>query len=135
MVAGEDLSVDNKEIYKKVLLRQYENMKYEIKDESINGDKAEVKVKVTVFDLYKMERESQNYMNENQNEFNNVNNLFDTNLYNKYRLNKMLETNDRVEYDVKFYLKKKDDNWTLIEPNRDVLEKIHGIYDYELSNS
>ena len=34
-VSMEELNNENKEIYKKVLLRQYENMKYEITDESI----------------------------------------------------------------------------------------------------
>ena len=130
-VAGEDLSKENKEIYKKVLLRQFENMKYEIKDESISGDKATVLVKITVFDLYRADKESNMYMNENQSEFYNVNNLFDDDLYNEYRLKKMLEASDKIEYEVKFYLNKKDDKWTLIEPNRDVLEKMHGLYNYE----
>ena len=130
-VASEELSTDNKKLYKKVLLRQYEDLKYEIKEESINDDKAEVLVKINVYDLYKANKESSDYMNLNQNEFNNINNIFDNNLYNEYRLNKMLDTNDRVEYSIKFYLNKKDDEWSLIEPNRDVLEKIHGIYDYE----
>ena len=62
-VAGEDLSKENKEIYKKVLLRQFENMKYEIKDESISGDKATVLVKITVFDLYRADKESNMYIN------------------------------------------------------------------------
>ena len=44
-VSNESLSNKNKDIYKKVLSRVYQDMKYEIKDESINGDKAIVCIK------------------------------------------------------------------------------------------
>src|SRR5574344_209198 len=51
--AAENLSSSNQAIYKEVLTRQYKDMKYEIKDEAIDGDNTTVKVKVTVYDLYK----------------------------------------------------------------------------------
>ena len=70
-------------------------------------------------------------MLNNNSEFLDVNNVFDNDAYNKYRLNKMLDYKDTVDYDVKFYLSKKDDKWELDEPDRVVLEKIHGMYDYE----
>ena len=37
-VSNEDLSNVNRELYKKVLTRQYESLKYEIKDETIDKD-------------------------------------------------------------------------------------------------
>lgn len=127
----EPISYSNKNIYKDVLTRQYKNIKYEIKDEKINGDSASVRVKITVFDLYRAEKESLEYANNNQSEFL-IDNMFDEETYNTYKLNKMLSTNDIVNYDIEFYLNKKDGEWVVQEPDRIVLEKIHGIYNYDI---
>ena len=54
-VEDENLSEDNKTIYKQVLKRQYKDLKYEIKDEIIDGDNAQVVTKITVYDLLKKE--------------------------------------------------------------------------------
>ena len=131
-VAAESLSFDNQAIYKNVLTRVYENIKYEVKDESIDGDKATVKVKLTVYDLYKVDKDTVNYMNNNSNEFYDDSNQFSEELFNKYRLNQMLNTNDTVDYEVNFYLNKVNGEWVLETPDRTTLEKIHGMYNYEI---
>ena len=45
-VTSENLSSGNADIYRNVLTRQYQNMKYEVKDEKIDGENATVTVKV-----------------------------------------------------------------------------------------
>ena len=60
-VTSENLSSDNADIYRNVLTRQYQDMKYEVKDEKIDGENASVTVKVTVYDLYKIDRDAYNY--------------------------------------------------------------------------
>lgn len=130
-VSGENLSDKNKSIYKEVLKRQYENLKYEIKDETINGDKANVKVKIKVYDLYKSTNESQKYRDEHLEDFNDDAGVFDSEKFSKYRLDEMLKMNDTIEYEVTFDLEKKDNTWVLQEPSREVLEKLHGLYNYE----
>lgn len=129
-VAGENLSVKNKEAYKRVLSREYENLKYEIKDESINGDKATVIAKISVYDLYKVEEYTNNYMKEHINEFMN-NSEFDKELYNTFRIGEMLKTNEIVDYDITFKLTKVNDEWILDNPSSETIEKIHGMYDYK----
>ena len=129
--SSENLSSENKELYKTVLKRQYENMKYEIKDESIDGNTAIVTVKVNVYDLYNAEKESLNYMNENVTSFYDINNMFDNNLYNTYRLNRLSNESNRIDYEIQFYLDKKDSEWILRNPNREVLEKLNGLYKYD----
>ena len=128
-ISNEDLSSENREVYKKVLYRQYENMKYEIKDESIDGNKAIVKASITVYDYYKVDSLSNTYMNEHTDEFNDVNGLFDSEVYNSYRLGELLKTNDTTTYEVSFSLKKDDNgNWILENPGRETLEKLNGFY-------
>ena len=129
-VSNENLSNKNKDTYKKVLSRVYQDMKYEIKDESINGDKAIVVTKISVYDLYKVKKESDDYMNENTTEFFKTDNTFDTDLYDEYRLNKMLEAKDMVDYEITFNLNKKNGEWILETPDRVMLEKLNGLYNY-----
>ncbi|MBQ6285659.1 MAG: hypothetical protein IJK67_05045 [Bacilli bacterium] len=130
-VESENLSEENKKVYLDVLTRQYKNLKYSIKDESIDGNKATVRAKVTVYDLYKIDKDSVNYMNNNSTEFIDENGAYSDNLFNKYRLNEMLKTNETVEYDIDFYLNQVNGEWVIESPDRIALEKIHGLYNYD----
>ena len=128
---NENLSDANREQYKNVLSKQYENMKYEIKDESVDGNTAIVTANVKVYDLYKIEKESMNYMGEHLNEFSDSDGVFSNDLYNTYRINQLLNAKDKVDYEIKFYLDRKNDEWVLRNPERETLEKINGLYKYD----
>ena len=128
---NENLSEESRKIYKDVLSKQYENMKYEIKDESINGNTAIVKAKVTVYDLYKIEKDSLNYMSQNISEFYDSDGVFSNDLFNTYRVNKLFNADDRIDYEIEFYLDKKEDEWVLKNPDKTTLEKINGLYNYD----
>ena len=129
-ISNENLSSENKALYKKALFHEHENMKYEIKDESINGDKASVVVKITVLDYYKASKDSLDYMQEHTEEFSDVNGMFDNELFNTYRLNQMDNAKDTIDYEITFYLNKKDSQWVLDNPDSDVIEKLNGFYNY-----
>ncbi len=131
-ISNEDLSNINRENYKKALLRVYDNLSYEIIDESIKGDNAEVEARVTVINLAREEKESNDYMLNNPEEFYNLNQEFDNDLYNSYRIEKMLKALDKIDYNIIFNVKKKEGIWTLVEPNRDVIEKLNGLYNYDI---
>ena len=47
------------------------------------------------------------------------------------KLDNMLKTNEKISYEVEFKLNKKDGDWVLENPDRVVLEKLHGLYNYE----
>lgn len=129
VISKEDLSSGNKDVYKEVLLRQYKNMKYEIKDESINDNSAMVKVSVNVYNYYNTNVNSENYKNEHTNEFYDINGMFDNNVYNTYRLGELLKTNDTISYDITFHLKKDENGkWILDNPNEETIQKLNGFY-------
>ena len=129
-----NLSDENKKVYKDLLTKQYKNMKYEIKDKTINADEATVKVKITVIDYFKAQKESDDYLKENPSEFYDENQIFSDELFNTYKLKKMNEVKDTVDYDITFNLNKVDGQWKLESPDRIILEKIHGLYDYTSDN-
>ena len=128
---NENLDEDSRKAYKDVLSKQYENMKYEIKDESIDGDSAIVTANITVYDLYKIEKASLNYMSTNINDFYDADGVFSNVLFNSYRINQLMGAEDKVDYEIKFYLDKKNDEWVLRNPDKETLEKINGLFNYD----
>ncbi len=126
----ENLGSTNTQTYKDAITRQYQNMKYEITNESINGDEAVVTAKITVYDLYKTMKESQNYATLNPSEFE-TNGAYDQSKFLTYELDQMLKGEDTIEYTVDFYLEKVDEEWRVKELSNIVKEKLHGIYNYE----
>ena len=113
--------------YKNIYLKQYQDLKYKIKNENINGEMATVTVDVDVYDYYKVENDVASYISSNQNEF------YDNGIYNSnkglmYIIDKLSTASDRVTHTLVFHLTKVDDKWTVDNLSNEDLEKIHGVY-------
>ncbi len=123
------LTIDDKNYddYKNVYLKQYENMKYEIKDEKIDGDNASVVVQIDVYDYYKVEQEVNSYIASNASEFA-ENGVYSSTKALKYKIDKLNTAKDRVQYTITFNLTKVKDKWTIDNLSTEDLEKIHGTY-------
>lgn len=127
-----DLSDKQKETYKEVLKKQYKNIKYTITNETYNKEEATVTVKVTVFDLYKAQKEADDYLATHNEEFLNDDNSYNRNKFLDYKLDLMNDYVDQVDYTIDFKLyKNESDNWEIKDLSKEDLEKIHGIYEYE----
>lgn len=127
---AEGLNTENTELYKSVLKRQYQDLKYTIEKETVDGDEATVTAKITVYDLYNVSKVADEYLQDNPSEFMD-NNAYDKDKFMKYKLNKMKDTEKTIDYTIEFYLVKVDGEWVIQEPEATVKEKIHGLYDYE----
>lgn len=142
--------------YKTLMLNQYKNMEYEIKDEIIEDDNAVVEVEITVYDYASALKNSNTYLNEHLDEFkkdskqtiNEVENAADTvkdkvneakdNLttttdydeskYMDYKLSEMEKVTDKVKYTIEFTLTKTNGEWQLDALSNSDIEKLHGIY-------
>ena len=79
---GNDLTDERKEKYEKVYLKQFNDLKYEVKEEEIDGDTAEVTVQISVYDFYKSEQEANTYLSENRDQFY-VNDVYDKEIVKK----------------------------------------------------
>lgn len=127
-----DLSDSQKETYKEVLKKQYKNLKYKIVNETYDGNEALVTMKITVFDLYKAQKEANDYLNDNQDKFLDDKSVYDKSLFLDYKLDKMKDYTDQTDYTIDFHVVKNDKNkWEVSELSTNDLEKIHGIYQYE----
>ena len=114
----QNLTEDHAKRYRKLLVDQYKNLTYEIKDETIDGDKASVIVEIEVID-YK----------------NAISDLtFDSSIYTKdsydeEKLNRLEVANDKVTYTLELTLTKdSEDVWHLDALTNEQIKKIQGMY-------
>ena len=128
---NKELNDEQKDTYKEVLKKQYSDLKYEITDEKYDGDTAVVSVKIVVYDLYKVQKEADDYLTEHKDEFKDENGNYDSTAFVKYKLDKMKDTTDTIEYSLDINVSKTDNVWSVDQLSNDNLQKIHGIYNYE----
>jgi hypothetical protein len=120
--------------YSDIMKKQYKDMTYDIKNETIDGDNATVTAEIEVYDYYRSNQESQNYFDANRDQFkedgadksNNISNS----KFIDYRLSQLQNVSDRIKYTIDFTLKKVDDKWVLDEVDDATRQKIHGLFEH-----
>lgn len=131
VVNDENLTDSQKEKYRDILKRQYQDLKYEITSEKYDGDNATIEVKITVYDLYKVQKDANNYLTNSGDEFK-ENGVYSNDLFMNYKLDKMKKVTDTVEYNITFNVTKDDKgNYKVNDLSNSDLEKIHGVYNYD----
>ena len=123
------LSDDDKKEYKSLMERQYQNLSYKIEDEEIDGDNAEVKVEVEVFDYSNALKKAKEYFDEHKDEFTSDDGVIDDAKYMARKLKEMTNAVDKKEEDLTFTLKKEDGKWKVQNLSEIDIEKIHGLYE------
>jgi hypothetical protein len=68
--SNETLTDKQRDVYKEILRKQYSSLTYDIENEKIEGNTAYVKLKINVKDLYKIQKETNEYYEQNKDEFN-----------------------------------------------------------------
>lgn len=127
VIDSEELTIKEKDKYKEVLKRQYEDLKYKIKDEVVDDDNAVVTVGIEVYNLAKVIKDAEDYMNTNIEQFY-IEGKFSNELFWDYKLDKMYNTNERIKYDLELTLTKIDNKWVLDELLESNRQKIHGLF-------
>lgn len=121
----ESITLEQKDLYRLIMKKQYTDLEYEVKEEHYNGDQADVEVLIKVYDYteskkraYQKMKDNPDIMNSNEKKMNE-------------QLKEMEKETKRVPYTLVFHLRYENEQWILETPNTEILEKIHGIYDYE----
>ena len=123
VVDNSDYSDQYKEEYKELMIKQYQNFSYKIKNEQTNGDTANVIVELEVFDYNNALNEANDYIEEHLDEFKSDAKI------EHYKINAMKEVTDKASYTINFSLVKDNKKWVLEKINDSDLEKIHGLYE------
>lgn len=131
VIDNENLTDTQKEKYREILKKQYQDLKYDIVSEKYDGDNATVDVKIKVYDLYKVQKDANDYLTTSGDEFK-ENGVFSNDLFKDYKLDKMKKTTDTIEYNITFNVTKDDKgNYKVTDLSNSDLEKIHGVYNYD----
>lgn len=117
-----------KEDYKDLMKKQYQNLSYKIKDETVDGEHASIVTELEVFDYAKVMEDADKHLKENSSEFKGEDGKTDEEKFMDYKIGKMKDTKDKVTYTITFTLTKKDDVWKLDDITDIDRQKIHGIY-------
>ena len=133
LIKEEELSEEQGTIYESVMKKQYKDLKYEIVEEKYDGDEAIVTAQISVYDLYKAQKEAEEYKNNHLEEFQKEDQSYDADKFLEYKLEQMKKTDTRVDYTIEFNVVKKEGKWTIEKITTEDLEKIHGIYNYQNS--
>lgn len=123
------LNDENKNEYRELIKKQYQDMQYTVKDEIEDGDEATVTVQIIVKDFTKIINEAELYKRGNIEEFY-ENEIYNDNLYKKYLLDKLKDAKDKVTYTLEFALYKENGKWKLNPITNEMEDKILGIYNY-----
>ncbi len=116
--------------YRDIMKKHYQNLKYAIKDEEIDGDNAKVKVEIEVDDYYRVLAEADVYLENHPDEFRNSNGEYDASKFMDYRLKKLKENKEMVKYTLELSLTKKDGKWQLNKLTDIDKQKINGVFVY-----
>ena len=127
-VNGENLNEEQKKQYREIFLKQYKDLSYEINSETYENDVAVVDVTIEVYDLFEAQEDAENYLLANNAEFLNESGEYDADKFINYKLEYMTNYKKRVKYDITLKVVDKDGMWTVEQPSKEVLDKIHGIY-------
>lgn len=140
---------DQKDKYKALMEKQYQNLSYKIENEDIEGNSATVDVEIEVLDYATTASKAQEYYNEHKEEIeekyndkkeDNDNSLEDAGddvlqaveesvAYINYKLEELETANDTVTYNMTFYLTKEDGEWILQDISDLDRKKLHGLYE------
>ena len=130
LLENEILNVNQKDVYKQAMERQYSNLMYKIKNEAIDGKTAVVEVEIEVYDYNKAIVNTENELLKSPEKFQDETGNVNTGYYNDYKLEQIKNMNDRVTYTINFTLTKVDDTWVVDDLTEAERMKIHGIYPY-----
>ena len=129
VVDNSDYSEDYKEEYKELMIKQYQNLSYKIKNEQTDGDTANVIVEIEVFDYNNALSEADDYIDEHESEFASDEDETREEKIDHYKINAMKEVTDKASYTINFSLVKDNKKWVLEKISDSDLEKIHGLYE------
>lgn len=116
--------------YKDLLKKQYQDLTYEIKDETVDGDVATVTVEIEVYDFYKATNDATDYYEQTPDEFTDDDGNILNNKFIDFKLDNLTDVKDRVKYTIDFTLSKVNNDWVLNEIDETTRLKIHGLYQY-----
>ena len=154
VAANTTMSNTQKEEYRSLMEKQYQNLSYKIKDEKIDDDEATVLVEIEVYDYATSIDKSKEYYMKHEDDFNKKNEedtdtsntpttdedkdgsliekagdlLEETTEFIDYKLKQLKNVTDKTKYEITFHLTRIDNEWIVDDISDVDRQKIHGLY-------
>lgn len=128
VVSTQDIAIAEQDRYKDLMKKQYQNLTYTIKDNTIDGDSAIVTTEIEVYDFNKKQADIDSYVNTHKSDFTDTTGAISNEKYTTYKLDELEKVNDRVKYTLDLKLTKIDDKWIMDTLTDTDMQKIHGVY-------
>ena len=122
------MTKEQKEKYRDLMKKQYKNLSYKIKEDTEDGDEATVEVEIEVYDYATAIKNAESYLLTHKEEFLDEEEEVDDEKFMDYKLDKMKNTTNKIDYTLIFTVIKEDDKYVVEQPTENDLLKIHGIY-------
>ncbi len=120
---------EHKDKYRSLMKKQYQNLAYKIKEETVDGNNATVEVEVEVYDYATSITESETHLTTNKKDFiDEKTKEVDDEKFMGYKLDQLEKIKNKVKYTINFTLTKKDNNWELDDITEIDRQKLHGLY-------
>ena len=146
------MSDDQKDQYRALMEKQYQNLSYKIENEEINGDSATVDVEIEVLDYATTIADAKEYYQEHKDEIEKENDQEQSDndkvvedavegteeaieksaAFIDYKLKELESVSDTTTYTITFHLTKEDGEWQIQNLSDLDLEKIHGLYEGQI---
>jgi len=117
---GDNLTESQIGEYKSIIEKQYKNLAYNVKDETLDGESSVVEVQIEVADFKSAIEELNREVDKN---------VIGVEQYNERKIEKLKASKDKVTYTISFRVSKDiDGNWNLEELDSTEEQKLLGIY-------
>lgn len=123
------LNSEQEKRYKEIIKKQYRRLKYTIEDSYIGDIEANFSINFTVVDLKSEYDRANSYVLSHQDKFSNGDGEIDTKKAINYKLEKMEEAEEIVEYTITITCyKDKNGDWNISYPSATDIAKLQGIF-------
>ncbi len=132
VIAKETTFTDKqKETYRDIIKKHFKNLKYTVKDETINGDTATIEVEIEVTDFYKALNDTTDPNYKSKEDFYSDEGEPNDEAYNNYRLDRLKNAKETIKYTLYLSCQKDNEgNWSLNDLTDEQEQKILGMYQH-----
>lgn len=127
-IANEELMDNQKEDYKSLMEKQYDQFAYVIKDIEVNENKATATVELTVLDYKSGILKAEEELKNNPEKFNGENGEFSEEKYMDYKIEEMTNVTATETHTIELTLTKEAGMWKVDQLSDEDISKLHGLY-------
>jgi|BioPla2DNA2_1021312.scaffolds.fasta_scaffold02664_15 hypothetical protein len=128
VVENEQITKKQKQEYKELIKKQYQNLTYKIKDETYDDNTAVVSIEIEVFNYAKAKDQTDMYVSGHESDFLDENKELSKILYENYKIEQLKNVKERTKYTLDISLTKEDGKWRVDKLSDMERQKIHGLY-------